>query len=230
VIPEKNDMHIEGDVETRSSNGYVFRTDSVSYDSKKRVLVSPHEIQMTGAADDQGGRLNLTGTEMMADFGTNDIRINQNVRAKRPVRIGDKNASGANGTIGEFHVVTIQSQRAVFSGRTNLAQFFGNVVIDVETMRLTGPEAKFSYDPKTRSLNSVTVSGGTRVTDTDKFATSGTVEINLKDSRVVFTGDPRVVQNGDELTGDRIVLSDGGKKVEVSNAKAQIDPKRMESH
>jgi lipopolysaccharide export system protein LptA len=118
----------------------------------------------------------------------------------------------------------------LFSGKTNQAQFFGDVVMDFDTMRVTGPEATFAYDPKTEAFKSVHVDGGVRLTDTDKFATSGTVDVQFKEDKVVFNGSPRVVQNGDELIGDQIVLTDNGKKVQVSNAKAQIDPKAREKN
>lgn len=220
VVPNKNDIRIHGNVVTRSSNGYVFKTESVFYDSKNRKLTSPQDVEMIGpiekAKGDEGNleRLHLTGTDLVAEFGTNEIRINKNVRAKKGVTI-DK-------------VATIQSERAVFSGRSNLAHFFGNVVIDVDTMRITGPEAKFAYEPKKQTLNSMQVVGGVRVTDTDKYATSSAVDVHFEDESIVFTGAPRVVQNGDELIGDEIIFREGGKKVEVSNAKAFIDPNTME--
>ena len=214
VVPNKNDMRIEGNVITRSSNGYVFKTESAFYDSKNRLLTSPRDVEMTGPPDKEGGRLYLTGAEMTAEFATNLINVNRNVHARKNLK-GDK-------------VVTIESQRALFSGKTNSAQFFGNVVIDAETMRITGPEARFVYGQKAQSLDSVEVVGGIRVTDTDKFATSSSVNISFKDDRVVFNGSPRVVQNGDELVGDQIVFLDGGHKVQVSNAKAEMDPRNME--
>lgn len=212
VVPEKdkNDIRIEGNVVTRSSNGYVFKTESVYYDSKNRRLASPKDVEMTGPKDAEGDMLTLTGTDLIAEMATNEITINKNVHAKKGIK-GDR-------------VASIRSERAVFSGRSNMAHFFGNVVMDVETMTLTGPEARFAYDPKTGTLDSVQVDGGVRVTDTDKFATSSSVSMNIKDDRVVFNGAPRVVQNGDELVGDEIVFLEGGKKIQVSNAKAQIDP------
>ncbi len=217
VVPNKNDIKIEGDVQTVSSNGYVFNTPSAFYESKTRHLTSPQEVEMIGPKDKDGFQLHLTGAEMNADFGSNEININRNVHAKKRIMVGDK---------GE-RLATIQSQRALFSGKTKSAQFFGNVVIDFDTMQLTGPEARFSYDPKSENLDSMQVVGGARVTDTDKFATADAVDLRFKDNRVVFDGSPRVVQNGEELVGDQIVLLDGGRRVQVSNAKAQIDPKSV---
>jgi LPS export ABC transporter protein LptC len=223
VVPGKNDIRIAGNVVTRSSNGYNFKTESVLYDSKNRKLTSPGVVEMTGGAGKPNAAaegankkeaLYLTGENMIADLDTNEIAITKNVRARRRVK-DDREA-------------VIQSDRAVFSGRSNSAQFFGNVVIDVDTMRLTGPEAKFLFNPKTEAFESVEVGGGVKVTDTDRFATSSSVSVHFKEDRVVFSGAPRVVQNGDELVGDEIVFLEGGKKVQVSNAKAQIDPRAVE--
>jgi LPS export ABC transporter protein LptC len=218
VTPDKNDIHIEGDVETRTSNGYVFKTPSASYDSIGKKLSSPLDVEMTGPRDSKDRNIHLTGNDLLADLASNEITINRNVHARKKV--------GTNDNVDR--TATIQSQRAIFSGKSNLAQFFGNVVIDLDTMQISGPQAKFAFDPKSDALDSIEVAGGIRVTDTDKFATSGTVSLNLKEDKVVFSGSPRVVQNGDELVGDQITLLDGGKRVQVSNAKAQIDPRAVE--
>jgi LPS export ABC transporter protein LptC len=211
----KRDLRIEGNVITRSSNGYVFKSQYLDYDSKKRKLVSPGAVEMIGPRDKSGGDIHLNGGALDADFVSNEINITNKVRAARKILVGaDKQEKTAH----------ISAQRALFSGRTNLAQFYGDVVIDIETMQLSGPRAKFSYDPRTQQLDSMQMEGGVHVTDAEKFATSGSVDLSLKNDRVVFTGSPRIVQNGDELVGDRIVMTDGGKRVEVSNARAQIEP------
>ena len=220
VVPEKKDIRISGNVITRSSNGYVFKTESVDYNSKARRLDSPNAVEMTGPKDATGGELHLTGGALVADFGTNVISITKNIRAKRKIQVGKDKAD---------RTANIQAQRAQFSGKTNEANFYGDVVIELETMQISGPQAKFAYDPRTHMLDSMQVAGGARVSDTDKFATSGSVDVFFKDDRVVFSGAPRVVQNGDELVGDEIILMDGGKKVQVSNAKAQLDPDQAPS-
>jgi LPS export ABC transporter protein LptC len=215
VDPDKRDLRIEGNVVTRSSNGYTFKSQYVEYDSKKRKLVSPGAVEMIGPRDQNGGDIHLTGGALDADFVSNEINITNKVRATRKILVGaEKQPKTAH----------ISAQRALFSGRTNLAQFAGDVVIDVETMQLSGPRAKFSYDPRSQQLDSMQMEGGVHVTDSEKFATSGTVDLSLKNDRVVFSGSPRIVQNGDELVGDQIVMTEGGKKVEVSNARAQIEP------
>jgi LPS export ABC transporter protein LptC/lipopolysaccharide transport protein LptA len=214
VLQNKYDIRISGNVVTKSSNGYTFKSESVFYDSKSRHLTSPQDVEMDGPPDQSGAALKLTGTELNADFVSNKIEVNKNVRALKRIKDGK--------------LATIQSERALFSGATNMAQFFGNVIIDFDTMRITGPEAQFAYDRKTQSVQSVLVGGGVKVTDTDKYATSSTVSVHFDDDRITFSGSPRVVQNGDELVGDEIVFLENGKKVQVSNARAQLDPKSME--
>ena len=218
VHQDRNAIHIEGDVETHSSNGYVFKTQVAEYSSKDRKLVSPGDVEMQGPRDNSGRNIHLTGADMSADLASNEISINRNVKAKKPVQKQGEPERIAN----------IQSQRAVFSGKSNQAHFFGNVVIEMDTMQVSGPQAKFDFDSRSQNLSSVQVAGGVKVTDTDKFATSGTVSLSFRDNKLVFKGSPRVVQNGDELVGDEIIFLDGGKRVEVSNAKAQIDPRTVE--
>lgn len=182
---------------------------------------------MLGGKDQNGGDIKLNGGSLNADFATNEINVSHNVKATRKILIGGKDEA-TGGPKAQEKTAHIQAQRAVFSGRTNQAQFFGNVVIDVDAMSIAGPKAQFTYDKKTQMLNSLQVDGGVKVTDADKFATSGAVNMDLKEDRVVFSGNPRVVQNGDELIGDQIVLLNGGKKVQVSNAKVQIENKPIQ--
>lgn len=212
-------MWIKGDVITKSSNGYTFRSEAVFYDPKIKRLTAPSQIEMEGPPDANGSRLYLDGEDMVADLTTNQLNVNKKVRARRQV----------DGPGGDQKTAQIQSNSAVFSGKSNLAAFKGNVVIDIETMRLTGPEAKFSYNPEAQSLDSMVVNGGVRVTDSDKSATSGSVAVYFKDDKYVFKGAPRVVQQQDELIGDEIVFLRGGKQVQVINAKAQVDPARAET-
>lgn len=214
VDPDTYAMWVKGDVLTKSSNGYTFRTQSVFYDSKLKRLHSPNEVEMDGPAEVNGSRLELTGEDMSADLVSNQLKVNRKVRANRKVP-GER-------------VAKIQSNSALFSGQTNSAEFTGSVIMDLDTMRVTGPKAQFAYDPKSGQLESVMVAGGVRVTDSNKYATSGSLAVFFRDDRYVFRGSPRVVQNEDELIGDEIVFMDGGKKVQVLNARAQIDPARAQ--
>ncbi len=211
-----NDVQVKGHVITHSSNGYIFKTELANYESTERKLLSPGAVYVIGPPDENKNSLTVNGENMEADLQSNVIEIKRNVHAKKSVR--------------DNKIANITSQRAVFSGKSNAVKFLGNVVIDVETLRITGPVATFNYKPGTDLIDTMVISGGSRVTDNDKLATSDKVTVHFDDDRYVFSGSPRVVQNGDELVGDEISFLNGGKQVKVSNAHAKIDSGDIEKN
>lgn len=214
VETKTKNMNVEGQVVTRSSNGYVFQSESVSYDSVTRTLKSPNTVKMIGPNDKQGDGLKLGGRRMSCDLNTSLVDITGEVR-------GEKTFSGQKRLL-------ILSERAQFSAQSNLARFLGHVVIDIETIRITGPSAEFAYDSTQQMVTSLLVSGGVRVSDYDKWATSDRLKVNFADESYVFQGHPRVVQNNDELVGEEIILSEGGKKIKVEGARARMEQRRLE--
>ncbi len=215
VIQETSDIWIKGNVETVSSNGYTFRSDSLRYESKKKRLWSTEPVEMVGPKDKDLSVLMLTGDSMSADLNSNEMVVERNVRGRKEVLSGKK--------------MQIQSHKALFSGRSRSAAFSGSVIIDYEATRITGPEARLGFNADQSALESVFVSGGVKVTDADRLATSGTLAVSFVEDRYVFEGSPRVVQKSDELVGDKIIFLNGGKKVQVVNAKAQFDPRTQEN-
>jgi LPS export ABC transporter protein LptC/lipopolysaccharide transport protein LptA len=214
VQQKTKNMRVEGDVVTRSSNGYVFRTALVEYDSATRQLVAPGHVTMVGPQDPQGHALRLTGSSMQASVKDTTIEVRRDVRAEKTLEGG--------------RIAYIRSQKAFFTGRDKTAKFSGDVILDMDSMRITGPQAQFEYDSKGDTVRSVVFTGGARVSDSDKWATANNVKVDFESNRFVFRGNPRVVQNNDELRGDEIVFLDGGKRVQVKSARAKVDQKRLE--
>ena len=209
VETQSKDMEVTGDVITRSSNGYVFRTEKVLYDSSERTLHGPQNIKMLGPKDAVDNRMTLRGNSLEANLDTSLMEVKNDVSAEKPFK--------------EEKRVFIKSQRAQFSGQSNYARFLDDVVIDYETMRLTGPDALFNYDSEKELVTSMKVQGGVKVSDTDKWATSQMVNVEFEKEKYVFRGNPRVVQNNDELKGEEIIFYNGGKRVKVFKARANLD-------
>lgn len=212
-VKTKN-LRVEGDVVVRSSNGYVFRTSAIDYDSQGRRMTSNSFVEMVGPKDVKGHGLKLTGTGMQALLDESSMEVLRDVRAEKALDRGRK--------------ALIKSQRSQFSGKDRTAKFLGDVVLDMDSMRITGPEAQFQYDAKREIVKSVVFSGGARVSDSDKWATAQNLSVDFDTNRFVFRGNPRVVQNNDELRGEEIVFLDGGKRVQVQRARAKVDEKRLE--
>ncbi len=215
VETKTKNLRIEGDVITKSSNGYTFKTEMVDYKSLEHMLMSPQQVKMVGPDDKQGGGLKLKGEEMSLDVQTSLMHIKKKVETQKK--------------FSDTKHLMIHSDDAQFSGNSKLARFFNHVVMDVETMRVTGKEAQFVYDSESAQVTSVLVQGRVRLTDIDKWATSDHMTANLVNDTYVFEGKPRVVQNNDELVGDKITLLQGGKRVQVEQARARMDQKRLET-
>lgn len=206
---------ISGKVKTRSGNGYIFTTESVSYDASTRILYTSDKVSMISPADSQGRPLYLTGVGLTTDLNQSEMKILSQVEADKVIKDNKK--------------VHVASDKAVFSTESYDGRFIGNVVMDMETMRMTGPEALFSYDPSLGAVTSVQIKGGVRVSDTDKWATSDQVNVEFQQEKLVFSGDPRVVQGDDELLGEEIIFLDGGKKVKVIKARARVGKESLRS-
>jgi LPS export ABC transporter protein LptC len=212
VSMDTKDMHVEGDVLTKTSNRYELRSDSVHYEAKIRELNTDSNVNILGPKDKEGNRLRLRGEGMQVKVDEGQMKVHKNVRGEMSLQNGK--------------VMKIQSDSVLLSGKSYMAHFKGNVIIDVDTLRVTGPGALFQYESGRNTLSSVFVDGGVKVSDIDKFATSKNVKVHFKENKFVFRGNPRLVQDDDELFGDKIVFLDGGKKVDVKGAKAKIRQER----
>lgn len=201
-VKTKN-LFVEGEVITESSNGYVIKTHDVDYVSSERTLKTKSPVEVTG----QG--LKLNGMGMNANLKTSMISVQDDIKAER--------------VVGEDKKVYIQSQSVELSGITKTARFLGDVVMDFDSMRITGPQADFEYDQTKNFFKTVKVRGGARVTDLDKWAVSEDLDIDFTKNMFTFRGSPKVVQNQDELRGEEIVFLENGKRVQVKKARVKVE-------
>jgi LPS export ABC transporter protein LptC len=210
IDTKTKDMNIVGNVETVSANGYRFQAPAVKYQAQARLLLSPDKIKMTGPPDSKGRSMILTGENMETQVDKSLMHIKQEVQASRV--FGEDNKK-----------FQIKSVGAEFSGQSYSARFYGKVAIELDSMKMEGPEAHFQYDKGKDFLQSILVKGGVRVSDIGKYATSEQVRFEPLENKFVLNGRPRVVQNNDEIQGDQIVFIEGGKKVKVENIRARMD-------
>jgi LPS export ABC transporter protein LptC len=214
VQTKTKNLSVEGNVITRTSNGYTFKTHSVDYESKFRQLKTVDHVEMFGPKDSQGNSLHLTGIGMDASLIRSTMEVQNDVKGEM--------------TLEDGRIAYIKSHRSLFTAKDKTAKFYDDVVLDLDSMRITGPVANFAYDPKADQVRSVVVEGGARVSDIDKWATAQNVSVDFESNKFVFRGSPRVVQNNDELIGDEIIFLNGGKQVQVERARAKVDEKRLE--
>ena len=209
VEPETKNMRVRGNVRTESSNGYVFETDFVDYDSSTRLLKSPNQVQVWGPKGLKAERFEMEGVGMDVHVETSQVELLSEVKATRGLKDG--------------RTARIRSDRASLSGVKNSASFHGDVVIDLDDMRIAGPDAEFLYNEASSEVESLKVSNGVQVSDALKYATSENLTVDFDQRKFVFRGSPRVVQNNDELIGEEIVFLDGGDRVKVQKVRARVD-------
>ncbi|HEY8270790.1 MAG TPA: LPS export ABC transporter periplasmic protein LptC [Pseudobdellovibrionaceae bacterium] len=208
---KSKDLRIKGNVVTQSENGYTFKTSAIFYNSQKRQILSPEKVTMQGPKDEMGDGFVLEGANMLVLVDDSQMTINQNVRGSKKFKDGK-----------DFFIT---SDKADFSGQSHQAKFSGNVEMKYANLHLKGPAAVFQYKGNTALINYIQMQGGVRVNDIDKVATADTVNLDLFKNIFTFRGNPKVIQNNDELSGDEIIFLDGGKKVKVEKVRARMEKK-----
>ena len=208
VSVDSKDMLIEGNVITKTSNDYIFLTDSMVYSSSLRELKTAHPVKIDGPRDKKGHRMKLKGTGMLAEMKSGDIYIHRNVRGVR--------------ALSADRALYIRSNEAHLTGLSNVAIFKGQVVMELDTQTITGPKATLRSENNQSELRSIEFVGGVRVSDESKWGTSDRLNIFVPQKKLVLEGSPRVVQNNDEIRGEVIVFLNGGKQVQVLSGQAQL--------
>lgn len=207
-------MLIRGAVSTTSANGYLFKTEEIRYNAGQRRMASPGHVYMKGPRDDQGDGFEVTGEGMFVEVGRSRMVIQRRVSGKK--QMNDKRD------------LRIEAETAEFSGKNQQAHFQGTVRMRFGETRIESPEALFVNAAKGRGIGSVKLTGGVKVNDVEKFATSESLDLDLIANRFVFTGRPKVYQNNDEISGEQIIFLDGGKKVRVERVRAQLEENKKQ--
>lgn len=208
------DVQIQGDVKMTSSNGYTFRTERLSYAAAHRRVSTKSPVEVRGGQGPGEEPMELLGQGASASLETNEILVESDIRSKKQLESGDW--------------VFIESDSVQMSAANRFAKYLGAVTIDYKGSRITGPSARFDYNQATKSVSSLVVEGGGRITDLTRWATAKTIQMVFPQNKFVLKGAPRVVQDNDELVGEEITFLDGGKEIVVNRAKAEFTPRKAD--
>lgn len=200
------DMIIRGDVLTTSTNGYQFRTDSLRYSAKEKLMKSADAVFMQGPADKKGSGFKLTGVGLLVDVKTSKMQILEQVEANKII---------------DQKKFKLTSSKAEFSNRSQEALFSGQVKMVLGASYLSAPQARFFYSQQQKSLEKILLTKGVRLIEKDKVATCDELEIDLLEDKMTLRGQPKVQQGDDEIHGQEIIFLDGGKKVKINKVNVQ---------
>lgn len=212
IQTETKDMEINGNVLTTTSEGYVFKTTSVSYRAKSRVLSTASHVDIIGPKD-KDGQFELSGTGFNANLESSLMEIKKDVRAVK--------------SIPPDRLMNIRSVFAKVYGKTSEAHFENQVQVDIDNVRMTGNQADFVYEKDTHQLKELLMVGNVKVTDQEHWASSQRAQVLFAKNEFILSGNPRVTQNDNELRGEEIRFLDGGKEIKVIKAKARMEDNRL---
>lgn len=204
-------MTIRGNVITKSNNGYTFKTESISYSSANREILSPGKVLVNGPHDQSGTGIIVEGNDLRVLVDQSKMQIRKKITARKTLKDGKK--------------INVIADSVEFSGTTYEAKFGGAVRLTYDKMAIEGPSAVFAYNKKNNLLNGIKFQGGVKVSELNRFVTSQNLDLNLINKIYSFTGGPKLIQDGDELKGDEIIFLDGGKKVKVERVRAKVENK-----
>lgn len=210
VIDTKTkDIKVFGKVLTRSAQGAVFETEEVNFEAKGRVLTSPLPVKMRSPPDAEGGVLHVQGGSLIAAVDEGSAVLQPAVQARR--------------TYGNGKFIDLKAGGCRIDRKTFAAEFFNKVQVSVDSMRIEGPEARLEYRSGSNILDRVSLRGGVRISDVDKFGSAETVRFEPEKAQFTLSGRPRLVRNQDEITGEEIILLEGGQRVKVKGMKARVE-------
>jgi LPS export ABC transporter protein LptC len=207
-------INIEGGVKTEASNGYRFTTASLEYLAQSKSLRCPTAVDVLGPADPSGRRMTVKGESMNADIVRGVVRLSKNIVAEKSLQ--------DNGHL------SVLSDNLEIKDNEKTIRFFGNVRMKLNGTEISGPDATFQIGKEAEIFNSVKLSGGVFVKDANKSATADRLDIDLLAKKFIFEGNPKVIQDNDEVQGDKIIFLDGGKQVKIQNAKIRVGKSSLE--
>lgn len=198
------DMIISGHVTTNSSNGYLFKTNTLRYSSNEKTMNSEDAVIMEGPQDKNGKGFRLTGEKLLVEMSKNKMSILDKIKATKI--INDKN-------------FILTSDRADFSNKNQEAVFSGRVNMKMGVLMLQAPVASFFYSDSNKSLVKILLQRGVVFNQDDRKGICNELEIDLVADKMVMRGNPKVQQGMDEIIGHEIVFLDGGKKIKINRNK-----------
>lgn len=85
-------------------------------------------------------------------------------------------------------------------------EFSGNVTLKKEGMTLTSDTVTVLYDKRTKGIREIEALGNVVVRKEGRVAHAKRAQYYSRDEKIVLTGDARIIENENELGGDRITL------------------------
>ncbi|HYS11576.1 MAG TPA: LptA/OstA family protein [Myxococcales bacterium] len=189
-------------------------------DGEQAVLDVPAQtLVLTGTPDSppvvRDGSEMLSGDRILLRLDSEDVDV---IRPRLVLRRSLSEEGGARPTpvkVEAEHLVLLQARR--------LARFKDDVVVRRGDAVARSPRMEARYDADGQ-LTRLELRGGVDVRQGDRRATGESADYDARARTLVLVGDPKLYDQGDVLTGDRIDLALDSKEVRVERARGRLRP------
>jgi lipopolysaccharide export system protein LptA len=123
-------------------------------------------------------------------------------------------------------IITSNSMEADNLGDT--VTFTGNVTLKKDGMTLTSDSMVVSYDAQSRGIREINAFGNVVIHKDSRVAYSNKAAYYSRDEKIVLTGDPRIVENENQLGGETITLFMRDERSVVEGGKILFYQNRQE--
>ena len=184
------------------------------------VDMESETLVLTGRPDAQpvlrDGSETLTGERILLHLDSDDVDVT------RP-RLVLRRSLPAEGSQTKAVPVRVEAVRLVLDQARHLARFSDEVVVRRGDATVRSPRMDARYDP-TGQLTRLELRGGVDLRQGDRRATGDKADYDAQTRQVVLTGDPRLYDRGDVLSGDRIGLALDSHEVRIDKARGRVRP------
>lgn len=189
-------------------------------DGEQGVLDVPAQtLVLTGTPDSppvvRDGSEMLSGDRILLRLDSEDVDV---IRPRLVLRRSLSEEGDARPTpvkVEAEHLVLLQARR--------MARFKDDVVVRRGDAVARSPRMEARYDADGQ-LTRLELRGGVDVRQGDRRATGESADYDAHARTLVLVGDPKLYDQGDVLTGDRIDLALDSKEVRVERARGRLRP------
>ncbi|HEY4882825.1 MAG TPA: LptA/OstA family protein [Myxococcales bacterium] len=204
---------------TVRGNVHVQRGSRTANGEEGVVDVPGQTLVLTGTPDAppvvRDGSEVLSGERILLRLDSEDVDVIRPRLVLKRSLAEDGQAKPTPVRVEADHLVLLQARR--------LARFTDDVVVRRGDAVVRSPRMEARYDPDGQ-LTRLELRGGVDVRQGERRATGETADYDAQARTLVLLGDPKLYDQGDVLSGDRIDLGLDSKEVRVERARGRLRP------
>ncbi|HBQ21261.1 MAG: LPS export ABC transporter periplasmic protein LptC [Deltaproteobacteria bacterium GWA2_38_16] len=205
---DKKDIEFFGDIIATSENqGYQLKTNTLKYLDMEKLLSTDDPVWIAGP-NPHNPSLEVTGVGLRANTKTEQFSILKEVRSR-------KHDVGAPS-------IDIDSDTVDVYSKKNEALFKDNVVVIQKEMNLFTDNFLINYNSRNKAIDKAKAYNQVKIVQGTRIATCQKAFLLNREQKMVLTGNPKVIQGNDTVTGKIVIFFMGENKILFDEAVGEI--------